>query len=46
MEYEHAVHRISFISGDITDARAFGYVYANKDGTRKFFAIKTKEAVN
>jgi len=44
--HTHAVHRISFISRDITDNRAFGYVYGIGEGKHKFFAIKTEKAVS
>ncbi|XP_064607234.1 disabled homolog 1-like isoform X2 [Liolophura sinensis] len=44
IEHNHAVHRISFISRDVTDNRAFGYIYGVGDGTHKFFAIKTLQA--
>ncbi|BFZ00165.1 hypothetical protein BsWGS_03203 [Bradybaena similaris] len=40
----HPVHRISFISRDVTDTRAFGYVFGTEDGLHKFFAIKTAAA--
>jgi len=42
--HTHAVHRISFISRDVTDARAFGYVYGAGEGKHKFYAIKTDKA--
>ncbi|KAH9523590.1 hypothetical protein Btru_040408 [Bulinus truncatus] len=42
--HTHAVHRISFIARDVTDNRAFGYVYGEGDGTHTFFAIKTAAA--
>ncbi|ESO92381.1 hypothetical protein LOTGIDRAFT_87453, partial [Lottia gigantea] len=44
VEHTHEVHRISFISRDVTDSRAFGYVYGPGDGSHKFFAIKTEKA--
>ncbi|XP_074640691.1 protein disabled-like isoform X2 [Tubulanus polymorphus] len=44
VEHQHPVHRISFISRDVTDARAFGYVFGNKDGTHVFFGIKSEKA--
>ena len=43
--HTHAVHRISFISRDVSDNRAFGYIYGPGDGTHKFFGIKTEKAV-
>ncbi|GFN79070.1 disabled homolog 1-like [Plakobranchus ocellatus] len=42
--HSHAVHRISFISRDVTDNRAFGYIFGDSDNTHKFFAIKTAAA--
>ncbi|XP_052776640.1 disabled homolog 1-like isoform X2 [Mya arenaria] len=44
VNFTHPVHRISFISRDITDNRAFGYVYGAGEGKHKFFAIKTDKA--
>ena len=46
MIHHHAVHRISFISRDTADTRAFGYVYGPGDGTHHFYAIKTDKAVS
>ncbi|GAB6029012.1 hypothetical protein CHUAL_004800 [Chamberlinius hualienensis] len=41
--YFHAVHKISFISQDPTDNRAFGYIYGSPDNVHTFFAIKTEK---
>ncbi|XP_067677677.1 disabled homolog 1-like isoform X2 [Haliotis asinina] len=43
IQYTHAVHRISFIARDVSDSRAFGYIFGVGDGTHKFFAIKTEK---
>ncbi|XP_041356909.1 disabled homolog 1-like isoform X3 [Gigantopelta aegis] len=44
IQYTHPVHRISFIARDMSDNRAFGYIFGVGDGTHKFFAIKTEKA--
>ncbi|XP_054706142.1 protein disabled-like [Uloborus diversus] len=41
--YHHPVSLISFISQDITDARAFGYVFGSLDEPHQFIAIKTEK---
>ncbi|KAH8035831.1 hypothetical protein HPB51_009827 [Rhipicephalus microplus] len=43
--FHHPVHRISFISQDASDARAFGYVCMTQDGCHRFIGIKTEKAV-
>ena len=40
--YHHPVARVSFIAQDVTDGRAFGYVYGGKE--RRFFGVKTERA--
>ncbi|XP_062389699.1 disabled homolog 2 isoform X2 [Sardina pilchardus] len=42
IEHEHAVNKISFIARDVTDNRAFGYVYG-AEGQHQFFAVKTAQ---
>lgn len=41
VEHEHPVHRISFIARDLTDRRAFGYIFGAGEGKHSFFGIKT-----
>ncbi|XP_022661332.1 mucin-19-like isoform X4 [Varroa destructor] len=42
----HPVHRISFISQDQTDPRAFGYVSGTPLGGHSFIAIKTEKTAS
>ncbi|GFY59797.1 protein disabled [Trichonephila inaurata madagascariensis] len=41
--YHHPVSLISFISQDISDARAFGYVFGSTNEPHQFIAIKTEK---
>lgn len=44
--FHHPVHKISFISQDTGDARAFGYVCISPEGTHQFIAIKTEKTAS
>lgn len=44
--YHHPVHKISFIAQDMTDSRAFGYIFGSPDSGHRFFGIKTDKAAN
>ena len=41
--YHHPVHKISFIAQDMTDKRAFGYVFGSPDTGHQFFGVKTEK---
>ncbi|CAG7734249.1 unnamed protein product, partial [Allacma fusca] len=44
--YHHQVHKISFIAQDLTDARAFGYIFGSPDMGHRFFGIKTEKSAS
>lgn len=44
--YHHLVHKISFIAQDMTDPRAFGYIFGSPDTGHRFFGIKTDKAAS
>ena len=37
------MHKISFIAQDMTDKRAFGYVFGSPDTGHQFFGVKTEK---
>ncbi|XP_021965399.1 uncharacterized protein LOC110860631 isoform X3 [Folsomia candida] len=44
--YHHQVHKISFIAQDLTDTRAFGYIFGSPDTGHRFFGIKTEKSAS
>nr|XP_022904079.1 protein disabled isoform X2 [Onthophagus taurus] len=44
--YHHPVHKISFIAQDMTDSRAFGYIFGSPETGLRFFGIKTDKAAS
>ncbi|KAK8757652.1 hypothetical protein V5799_004716 [Amblyomma americanum] len=44
--FQHLVDRISFITKDASDARAFDYIFMTPGGCNRFIAIKTKNAAS
>ncbi|XP_022239976.1 protein disabled-like [Limulus polyphemus] len=44
--HHHPVHTVSFISQDISDARAFGYICNVDNQYHKFIAIKTEKSAS
>ena len=42
--FHHPVHKISFIAQDMSDSRAFGYIFGSPDTGHRFFGIKTDKA--
>ncbi|GFR30523.1 protein disabled [Trichonephila clavata] len=41
--HHHPIHKISFISQDTNDTRAFGYVFGSPQTGHEFFGIKTEK---
>ncbi|GIY25176.1 protein disabled [Caerostris extrusa] len=41
--HHHPIHKISFISQDTSDNRAFGYVFGSPQTGHEFFGIKTEK---
>ncbi|KAL0279352.1 UNVERIFIED_CONTAM: hypothetical protein PYX00_000935 [Menopon gallinae] len=44
--YHHPVHKISFIAQDMSDSRAFGYIFGSPDTGHRFFGIKTDKTAS
>lgn len=44
--YHHPVHKISFIAQDMTDSRAFGYIFGSPECGHRFYGIKTDKAAS
>ena len=40
------MHKISFIAQDMSDSRAFGYIFGSPDTGHRFFGIKTDKAAS